>query len=63
MVIAFLSGLLAHGGVTISSDAYAWVVVLVLPINAAFNPFIYTFSMIYKKQVCGQFLVTLNLFT
>ncbi|XP_056018014.1 uncharacterized protein LOC125668881 isoform X2 [Ostrea edulis] len=58
-----LIGLLAHGGVTISSDAYAWVVVLVLPINAAFNPFIYTFSMIYKKQVCGQFLVTLNLFT
>eukprot|EP00105_Crassostrea_gigas_P034028 XP_019918176.1 PREDICTED: uncharacterized protein LOC105317207 [Crassostrea gigas] len=42
-------GLLASGGVNISSDVYAWVIVLILPINSALNPFIYTFSMIYRK--------------
>ena len=41
---------LALGGVDISSDVYAWVIVLVLPINSAVNPFIYTFSMIYRQQ-------------
>lgn len=44
-------GFLALGGVDISSDVYAWVIVLVLPINSALNPFIYTFSMMYR-QVC-----------
>uniref|UniRef100_K1PQF8 G-protein coupled receptors family 1 profile domain-containing protein n=1 Tax=Magallana gigas TaxID=29159 RepID=K1PQF8_MAGGI len=43
-------GLLASGGVDISSDVYAWVIVLVLPINSALNPFIYTFSMIYRQE-------------
>ncbi|XP_056017205.1 relaxin receptor 1-like [Ostrea edulis] len=53
-----LIGLLAHGGVQISSDVYAWVVVLVLPINSALNPFIYTFSMIYKKTVIACYAPT-----
>nr|XP_034314027.1 relaxin receptor 2 [Crassostrea gigas] len=44
-------GLLASGGVNISSDVYAWVIVLILPINSALNPFIYTFSMIYRKRM------------
>ncbi|XP_052685066.1 uncharacterized protein LOC128164975 [Crassostrea angulata] len=44
-------GLLASGGVNISSDVYAWVIVLVLPINSALNPFIYTFSMIYRQKM------------
>nr|XP_034314022.1 uncharacterized protein LOC105317187 [Crassostrea gigas] len=43
-------GLLASGGVNISSDVYAWVIVLVLPINSALNPFIYTFSMIFRQK-------------
>nr|XP_034311900.1 relaxin receptor 2 [Crassostrea gigas] len=45
-----LIGLLAMGGVNISSDVYAWIVVVVLPINSALNPFIYTFSLMYKKK-------------
>nr|XP_034321274.1 uncharacterized protein LOC105335195 isoform X1 [Crassostrea gigas] len=47
-------GLLASGGVDISSDVYAWVIVLVLPINSALNPFIYTFSMIYRQKTRSQ---------
>nr|XP_022314629.1 G-protein coupled receptor GRL101-like [Crassostrea virginica] len=43
-------GFLALGGVDISSDVYAWVIVLVLPINSALNPFIYTFSMMYRQR-------------
>ncbi|XP_065926189.1 uncharacterized protein [Magallana gigas] len=48
------AGLLASGGVDISSDVYAWVIVLVLPINSALNPFIYTFSMIYRQKMRSQ---------
>ena len=44
------AGYLALGGVDILSDVYAWVIVLVLPINSAVSPFIYTFSMIYRQQ-------------
>ncbi|XP_034314029.2 G-protein coupled receptor GRL101 [Magallana gigas] len=47
-------GLLASGGVNIPSDVYAWVIVLVLPINSALNPFIYTFSMIYRQKIKSQ---------
>nr|XP_019922229.2 G-protein coupled receptor GRL101 [Crassostrea gigas] len=43
-------GLMAYGGVGVSPDIYAWVIVVVLPINSALNPFIYTFSMIYRRK-------------
>uniref|UniRef100_K1PPZ1 G-protein coupled receptors family 1 profile domain-containing protein n=1 Tax=Magallana gigas TaxID=29159 RepID=K1PPZ1_MAGGI len=45
------TGLLALGGVNISSDVYAWIVVVVLPINSALNPFIYTLSIMNKNKV------------
>lgn len=45
-----LIGLMAYGGVGVSPDIYAWVIVVVLPINSALNPFIYTFSMIYRQK-------------
>ncbi|XP_062576818.1 uncharacterized protein LOC134238715 [Saccostrea cucullata] len=44
-----LIGIMAHGGMEISFDVYAWVVVLVLPLNSALNPFIYTFIVIYRQ--------------
>ncbi|CRK90808.1 CLUMA_CG004498, isoform A [Clunio marinus] len=40
----------------ISSDMYAWLVVLVLPLNAAVNPFLYTFSTPkYRDQIYTTF--------
>ena len=51
----FISGLLALAGVDISSDIYAWIVVIVLPIYSALNPFIYTLSMVYKKKVSRKY--------
>jgi len=38
-------------------DVYAWVAVFVIPVNAALNPFLYTFNNIKKKSVIksGQF--------
>jgi hypothetical protein len=32
-------------------DVYAWVAVFVIPVNAALNPFLYTFNNIKKKSV------------
>ncbi|XP_056018012.1 uncharacterized protein LOC125671577 [Ostrea edulis] len=46
-----LIGIMVYAGLDISFNVYAWVVVLVLPINSALNPFIYTFSMIYRKNL------------
>lgn len=43
-------GLMVYVGVGVSLDIYAWVIVVVLPINSALNPFIYTFSMIYRQK-------------
>ncbi|XP_033752468.1 G-protein coupled receptor GRL101-like isoform X2 [Pecten maximus] len=37
-------------GGSLSGDAYAWVMVLVLPINSALNPFLYTFANTWKKR-------------
>ncbi|XP_061171947.1 G-protein coupled receptor GRL101-like [Saccostrea echinata] len=41
-------GLLTFLGVDVTSKVYAWVVVVVLPINSALNPLIYTFSAIIR---------------
>ena len=32
-------------------DVFAWVAVFVIPVNAALNPFLYTFNNIKKKSV------------
>ena len=37
-------------GQVFPSEVYSWVAVFVMPLNAALNPFLYTFSTI--KQVC-----------
>ena len=38
-------------GYNIPGEVYAWTAVLVLPINSALNPFLYTFSVIMNKKV------------
>ena len=45
------SGVLALTGHVIPGDVYAWIAVVVLPINSALNPFLYTFSAIFGKKV------------
>ena len=35
----------------IPGEVYAWIAVVVLPINSALNPFLYTFSAIFGKKV------------
>ncbi|XP_021351025.1 low-density lipoprotein receptor-related protein 2-like isoform X2 [Mizuhopecten yessoensis] len=37
-------------GGSVSGDVYAWVMVFVLPINSALNPFLYTFANTWKKR-------------
>ncbi|XP_045172919.2 G-protein coupled receptor GRL101-like [Mercenaria mercenaria] len=44
-----MMGILALSGHTISSEVYAWTAVLVLPVNSALNPFMYTLSAILGK--------------
>ncbi|KAJ8317411.1 hypothetical protein KUTeg_005315, partial [Tegillarca granosa] len=41
---------LALSGVFIPRGVYAWIVVFVLPINSAINPFIYTFAGVIKTK-------------
>ncbi|XP_021366731.1 relaxin receptor 1-like [Mizuhopecten yessoensis] len=43
-------GVLAKCGVRIPDDVYAWVMVFVLPMNAAINPFLYTATAIWRKR-------------
>ncbi|XP_038055856.1 G-protein coupled receptor GRL101-like [Patiria miniata] len=43
MPIIIMGILSQTGTVTLSTEVYAWVVVLVLPINSSLNPFLYTF--------------------
>ncbi|XP_033725235.1 G-protein coupled receptor GRL101-like [Pecten maximus] len=37
-------------GGRLSGDTYAWVMVLVLPINSALNPFLYTFANTWRNR-------------
>ncbi|XP_069134012.1 G-protein coupled receptor GRL101-like isoform X2 [Argopecten irradians] len=37
-------------GGTLSGEVYAWIMVLVLPINSALNPLLYTFANIRKQR-------------
>ena len=43
-------------GHVFDSEVYSWVAVFVLPVNAAINPFLYTFSNALSEQV--KYLVT-----
>ncbi|OWF49263.1 G-protein coupled receptor GRL101 [Mizuhopecten yessoensis] len=43
-------GVWAQTGGAVSPDVYAWVMVLVLPINSAINPFLYTYTYIKRKR-------------
>ncbi|XP_033729108.1 G-protein coupled receptor GRL101-like [Pecten maximus] len=45
-------GVWSQLGGSVSPDIYAWVMVFVLPINSAINPFLYTYIYIKRKQGC-----------
>ncbi|KAJ8034633.1 hypothetical protein HOLleu_21550 [Holothuria leucospilota] len=47
-VIVF--GILSKAGIEITIDMYAWIAIFVMPINSAFNPFIYTIPTIKKRK-------------
>lgn len=44
-------GMMALFNNSVSGDIYAWTAVLVLPINSALNPFLYTLSAIVAREV------------
>ncbi|XP_052071162.1 uncharacterized protein LOC127709600 [Mytilus californianus] len=44
-----IMGILAMAGQVFPSEVYSWVAVFVMPLNAALNPFLYTFSTIKQK--------------
>ncbi|XP_060074077.1 G-protein coupled receptor GRL101-like [Ylistrum balloti] len=43
-------GVASKCGVEIPNGVYAWVMVFVLPINAAINPFLYTATAVWRKR-------------
>ncbi|KAJ8034738.1 hypothetical protein HOLleu_21702 [Holothuria leucospilota] len=45
-----IAGVLTETGMEISTDMYAWFVVVVMPINSALNPLLYTVPLIKKKK-------------
>ena len=50
MYFDYLSlGLMALNEHVIPGEVYAWTAVFILPINSALNPFLYTFSAVYRK--------------
>ncbi|XP_060076827.1 G-protein coupled receptor GRL101-like [Ylistrum balloti] len=53
-------GLLARCGIPISNEAYAWVIVFVLPINAAVNPFLYTVTSFLRKRQREQYIASMT---
>ncbi|XP_061402438.1 relaxin receptor 1 [Musca vetustissima] len=45
--------ILALSGISISPALYAWLAVLVLPVNSALNPILYTLTTaVFKQQLC-----------
>ncbi|XP_058823896.1 relaxin receptor 2-like isoform X2 [Topomyia yanbarensis] len=51
--------LVALGGVHISPSLYAWLAVLVLPVNSALNPVLYTLTTAQFKQQLTRFFYSL----
>lgn len=50
-VYCVLADYMALNGINIPGDAYAWIVVFIMPVNSAFNPYIYTLNALRTKQV------------
>ncbi|XP_062570284.1 G-protein coupled receptor GRL101-like [Saccostrea cucullata] len=48
-------GMLTFYGIDVSQDAYAWIIVLVLPVNSALNPMLYTLSTIVRERRRSKF--------
>ena len=55
--IVLVSAIMAYNGHVISGDVYAWTVVLVLPINSALNPYMYTLSAVVGRKVQTNFQI------
>ncbi|CAG2173986.1 unnamed protein product [Oppiella nova] len=56
-----LLGIISFYGVKIPPQAFAWVAVFVLPLNAAVNPTLYTLStLVYRKKSSTPQTVSLN---
>ncbi|XP_021706674.1 relaxin receptor 2 [Aedes aegypti] len=51
--------LVALGGVQISPSLYAWLAVMVLPVNSALNPVLYTLTTAQFKQQLTRFFYSL----
>ncbi|XP_033756241.1 uncharacterized protein LOC117338985 [Pecten maximus] len=47
-------GVWSQTGGAVSPDVYAWVMVLVLPLNSAINPFLYTYTYIKRKKTTSS---------
>ncbi|XP_062583978.1 G-protein coupled receptor GRL101-like [Saccostrea cucullata] len=50
-------GFLTFMGIDVTNKVYAWVIVVILPINSALNPLIYLFSVMMNRgeeQRCGS---------
>ncbi|CAL1534132.1 unnamed protein product [Lymnaea stagnalis] len=48
--------IIALGGLNISDELYAWVIVFVLPVNSALNPMLYTLTTkLFKKKLFSKF--------
>ncbi|XP_033740293.1 uncharacterized protein LOC117327434 isoform X2 [Pecten maximus] len=43
-------GIASRYGVKIPDGVYAWVMVFVLPVNAAINPFLYTATAVWRRR-------------
>ena len=59
-IISLLKGMLALTNHVIPGVVYAWTAVLVLPINSALNPFLYTLTAILGKKVGIPSLVNIS---
>ena len=46
----YVVGCLALSGFNMSPDVYAWIIVFVLPINSAINPFLYTLMAAFRRR-------------
>lgn len=44
-------GMVTFYGEEFPSDVYAWIIVLVLPVNSALNPILYTMTAVIRQKV------------
>jgi hypothetical protein len=51
ILFLYFSGILSLTGSVFESAVYTWIAVFTLPVNAALNPFLYTFSKHITEQV------------